>query len=226
MADKPKDPFHKDNIDSTIKNRKIDLDNTVEYINAMDNHAHYQTVSILKKHAKKNKVGELYTLLDKTHKNFSKEAEKEVTEAINKSYDTSDEIHPLNGLHEALSKENFYNAELIKGIYTGHKDDILKNMGKKNFLKTMKQHQKENLEKVTMKLHQKTPNGITTDEHRKNVVDYFMDKFKADKKKVSMDYLIHHADEIVINHSTGFLNSADGLHEMGKEYRGPPKKES
>ena len=224
MAEKSKDPFHKDNVETTIKKRKIDLNNTVEYIDAMDSHAHYQTVSILKKHAKANKVDELYTLLDKTHKNFSKEAEKEVTEAIDKSYDTSDEIHPLNGLHEALSKENFYNAELIKGIYTGHVDTIKKGMGKKNFLKAMKQHQEKNLEKVTMELHQKAGNGITTDEHKKNVADYFMDKFKADKKKVSMDYLTHHANDLVVNHSAGFLKDADGLHEMGKEYRGPPKK--
>ncbi|MBT4935617.1 hypothetical protein HOL21_02535 [Candidatus Woesearchaeota archaeon] len=216
---KKKDPWHKDNIDKTIKSRQNDQRNLLNVIQAMDSQLQHEVTNILK--AKAGEGIPDWSLLDRESSKYDKKVADSVRAKIDEVYSIDSKLHPLAGvIKKAGLDNNYFNKKLIEGIYFKHTDALKKNVGAKDYMAVMKSVHKNNLDKVEEQSLEHLLSDVDSEKHGDGVVDYIHGKHKFDKSKVNSDLMKYNPQGLLRSHMGGDLNK-DTIH---RQYRAGKKK--
>lgn len=211
MADEKKDPWEKSTISKTIKTRKAHRRDLLHVINAMDSQLEYELAKMLKK---KGDVVPNYDYIIEGSDVYDKDLAKKVVNLIDKVYDVDSDLHPLKSvIDKANLDKNYFNKQLIDGLYFSHKEGIKQAVGKRHFVEIMKKTQGANVEKIGQETQKHAVGDIDPDKHGDSIYDFIKDEYKIDESKVDKDRLKHDATTIMYNHIFGQLGK-DDLHEM------------
>ncbi|MBW2963798.1 hypothetical protein KY306_03435, partial [Candidatus Woesearchaeota archaeon] len=210
MAKNNKDPWHKNNIDDTLKKRKNDQRNLLNVVQAMDSQLIYEVTKILKDHSGKDIPD--WSLLDSEHKSYNKEVADKVRAKIDEVYSLDSKLHPLKDvIKKANLERNYFNEQLVKGIYFKHTHQLKRGIGSENYMATMQERHKDNLDEVVKATSEHLLSDLDPDKHADYVLDFLKDKYKFDKEKVSTDSMKNKVHELMVRHVAQRL-SKDYIH--------------
>ena len=147
------------------------------------------------------------------------DAIEEIKKKIDAVYSLDSELHPLKEvINKAGLENNYFNNEMVKGLYFRHSETLKQAIGEKDYMAVMENVHQANLKEVRKDLSKKLFNGLDVDQHGKGIVDYIQDKYKFDEKKVSRDRLEAEAGDLLINHLNKEL-SKDKIHRQYKSHK-------
>lgn len=218
MAEKKsKDPWHKSNIDKTLDKRKNDQRNLLNVVHAMDSQLVYEVTKILKDHSGKDIAN--WSLLDSEHKDYNKDVAEKVRKKIDEVYSLDSKLHPLKDvINKANLEKNYFNEQLIKGLYFKHTEEMKKGIGSKDYMRTMQAHHKKNLERVTEDSAEYMLSDVDMEKHADHVVDYVQDKYKFDKKKVNIDLMKKNIHNLLAHEVNKSLDK-ETIHRQYKSHK-------
>jgi hypothetical protein len=216
----PKDPWHYDNIEGTLKKRKESKNDILATIRTMDANVYTEIGKVLQKHSKDGSIQ--MTLLQENHKDYNAKAAAEVETLIDKLYSLDSQFHPLKGkLNLDKLEDNYFNKQMIEELYTPHKEQIKRAVKKSNFDQILQGTQQQNIRRLDEKLDDQTTKDIDAEKHGEGMLKYFLDLHKVDKSKLSgknMDYLKNNVASLAMNHNAGHLNK-DAIYDMASNYK-------
>lgn len=219
---KSKDPWHKGNIDDTLKHRQNHKRDLVNVIKAMDSQFKTEVTEVLKKHTKSGLPN--WSLIDSEHKDYNQKVADEVKAKIDAVYSLDSKLHPLAGvIKKADLEKNYFNNQLIQGLYFKHSDTLKRTIGQKDYMSVMENLHNDNLKHVNKAVDDQILGGLDPDKHGKGVVEYIGDKYKFDKDKVSAERMENDAGDLLANHINKQL-SKDSIHRTYKAHKPPKKK--
>ena len=210
------DPWHQDNIDKTVKHRRAHQRDLVGVIKAMDSQLRVEVTEILKKHTKKKGPAN-WSLLDEEHDDYNPKVVEEVKAKIDEVYSLDSKLHPLKDvIKKANLGGNYFNQQMVDGIYFGHKDKLKRGIGSKDYMGEMEREQEDNLKEILQKTSEQIFSGIDPEKHGAGAVEYLHGKYKFDKKKVRVDRIEDNCKEMIKAHF-GRQLSKDVLHRTYKK---------
>ena len=217
MAKNNKDPWHKGNIEKTLEKRKGDRRNLLNVIQAMDSQLIHEVTEILQKHTPQGPAD--WSLIDSQHKNYNKDVADLVRKKIDEVYSLDSKLHPLKDvIKKANLEKNYFNEQLVKGLYFRHTHELKKGIGEKDYMQVMKHLHKGNLDRIVKESGEYMLSDVEPDVHGEHVIDYLHDKYKFDKEKVSKDLMKTKVHELLAGHLDKTL-SKDYLHRHYKKHK-------
>ena len=214
--DKPKDPWHKSNLEDTVKARNRDQTNLLNVIGAMDSQLVHEVTKLLKE-----KSGEGipdWSLIDSTPGNnkYDEKLAAKVRSKIDEVYSLDSKLHPLAGvIKKAGLERNYFNNRMVQGLYFAHMDKLKKEVGSPNYMATMKNIHSENMKAVTEQTNEHTFSDMDPKKHGKGIVDYLKDIYKFDEGIVNRERMERESVGLYQAHLSGNLDK-DAIHRTFK----------
>ncbi len=224
MADKkkPKDPWLEP--DKTVDSRREDANKII----AAARHYDYELLAKVGKALADDEGRPDYTLIDRTHKNYSRKKEDEVRKIINEHYVLKDKkIHP-SGLSDAVKKEisnNYFTNQFFEHLYFPHKQQLLEQLGSSDFDKIIERASQSNANRLMRELQESAVADIDPEKHG-HLVDYILKKAKADKKKLDVNQLRRNIKNPILSYMFNKEIHAEDLYQMAPLYKNETKKKA
>jgi hypothetical protein len=212
---KKKDPFAKENIDSTLDERQRQFESLTAVVSAMDG-------ELKAKIAKKLMEGTddatpNYNMLNRNSKAYDEAKAQAVIDIIDSHYDVKNDISPLRKALDT-TKIDKTSRRLVENLYMGHKDQLKKAVGQAKFHAKMEYHQSENIDKVKNQLLEVASSDYNAFQHGENLVDHLKDKYKLDTDKVDVNMLKAAAPNVLSLALQGVLN-AEKIYDLAPKYK-------
>ncbi|MCK4589048.1 MAG: hypothetical protein KAT77_01280 [Nanoarchaeota archaeon] len=212
-----KNPWYQSNIKKTLKKRNSDQRNLINVIQAMDSQLIKEVTEILQEHTEGKGIAD-WSLLDEESPTYNKKVADLVVKKIDEVYSLDSKLHPLKDvIKKANLERNYFNEQLVKGLYFQHTEDLKRAIGSENFMEDMKGHQKKNLDRVIEDSAKHLTSDINPDEHADYILDFLYDEYKFDKDAVSEDKMRLSVSSLISTHNVGKLDK-DLIHRQFKKY--------
>jgi len=176
------DPFaDKTQLEKILDERAKQFRNVSHVVEDIDNSLKYKIAQAVQKKTGKN-VPDYDLIEDDT------ELQREIKSIIEDVYSLDYELSPLK---DAVDKGKIDepSLKLIRNIYAGHKNDVLRAVGTPRFRTKLNSIHNTNLEEVQKKLITVASDGYSPSLHGDIAYEFFKDKYKFKEEKVDKDLL-------------------------------------